>query len=141
MTERRDRPYTGANFLVSIGDGDGMAPAAGFAEVIFPPLVLDRSREPGAVPSAPADGLLVLRRGVTGNLDLYKWWDEMRRTQARATRTVVVQLLAGDHASVVMTWRFVRAYPVSVAYSPLRAMDGGILMETMELAFDSVEMS
>ncbi len=104
--------------------------------------VTDRTREPGAAPDDLASRVLVLRRGVTGSLDLYKWWDEARRAPARATRTVTVQLLGEDHTGVVLTWRFLRAYPVSVSYSPLRTMDaGGILMESIELAFDTVEMS
>jgi hypothetical protein len=141
MTEQRDRPYTGSNFLVSIGEGDGRAPAAGFAEVVFPPFILERTGGPGAVSDARGGHLLVLRRGVTGSLDLYRWWDDTRRTQARSTRTVTVQLLSEDHATVVLTWRFLRAYPVTLSYSPLRALDGSILIESAELAFDTVEMS
>ena len=137
MAEQRERPYTGSNFLVSIGEDDGCAPASGFAEVVFPPFGFERAREPGA----EAGHVLVLRRGVTGSLDLYKWWDDTRRTPARFTRTVTVQLLAEDHATVVMTWRFLRAHPVRLSYSPLRAMDGAVLIETAELAFDTVEMS
>jgi hypothetical protein len=30
---------------------------------------------------------------------------------------------------------------VSLAYSPLDALDGSVLMETIELAFDDVEMA
>jgi hypothetical protein len=41
---------------------------------------------------------------------------------------------------VLMTWRFRNARPVSLAYSPLLAMDAGVLMETIEIAFDGVEM-
>jgi hypothetical protein len=52
-----------------------------------------------------------------------------------------VQLLGEDHATVVLTWRFLRARPVSLSYSPLRALDDGILIETVELEFDAVEMS
>ena len=40
-----------------------------------------------------------------------------------------------------MTWRFRNVKPVSLAYSPLDALDGTVLMETIELAFDDVEMS
>jgi hypothetical protein len=57
------------------------------------------------------------------------------------TRTVRIELLGDDHVTVVLTWHFARAYPVSVSYSPLRALEGGIVMETVELAFDRVEMS
>jgi hypothetical protein len=40
-----------------------------------------------------------------------------------------------------MTWRLRNARPVSLAYSPLDALDGSVLMETIELAFDDVEMT
>lgn len=92
----------------------------------------------GAVTAA--DGHLVLRRAATGALDLYDWWDRARRGQAPRRRVVTVRLLGADRRSVVMTWRFRNARPVSLGYSPLLAMDEGVLMETIEIAFDEVEM-
>jgi phage tail-like protein len=84
---------------------------------------------------------LLLRRGVTGALDLYAWWDQARRGKAPVRRVMSVKLLAEDHATVVWTWRFSNVRPVSLSYSPLRGVDGGILMETIELAYDDVEMA
>jgi phage tail-like protein len=143
MESPRERPFPGSHFLVSIDDADGRAAAAGFAEVFFPPLVIDRrTREPGTPHEPPAGHVLVLRRGVTGRLDLYQWWHEARRLPAEPPyRTVTVQVLGDDHATVGLTWRFLRAHPVSLSYSPLRAMDDSVLMETIELAFASVEIS
>lgn len=145
MTESREHPYTGTRFLVSIGEQDGRAPSAGFAEVIFPPFEHKRTddREPGQAPPRPSDApgaLLVLRRGVTGRFDLYTWWDEARREKAPPTRTVTIQLLGGDGRSVVMTWRFLRAHPVTLSHSPLNAMTGSVVMEAVALAFERVEM-
>jgi hypothetical protein len=149
-TRHHDRPHAGANFLVDLGEGDPRAAAGGFAEVIFPPFLLERPPfGPRDVPpdatAAAATPLaenrrLVLRRGATGRLDLYRWWDETRRANSPPVRTVTVQLLAEDHETVVLTWRFERAYPIGLSYSPLRAMDAGVVMETLELAFDRVEM-
>ena len=137
MAVTRDRPYTGSGFLVSIGDQDGRDAAAGFAGVVFPAFESRRER-PAA---GEADGArLVLRRGFTGRLDLYQWWDEARRHKTPPTRTVTVQLLADDQRTVVMTWRFLDAYPVTLSYSPLNAMEGGVLMEEVALAFGRVEM-
>jgi len=84
---------------------------------------------------------LVLRRGVTGTLDLYAWWDQARRGRAPPRRTMNVKLIAEDRATVVWTWRFTNVRPVSLSYSPLRGVDGGVLMETIELSFDDVEMA
>lgn len=130
MAVMQERPYSGSNFLVTIGEGDNRSVAAGFAEVIFPPFAS----------SGQTGHHLVLRRGVIGSVDLYAWWDETRREQVPATRPVTVELLGDDRRTVVLTWRFHRAYPVSVSYSPLRAVEGGVVMETVELAFERVEM-
>lgn len=119
--------------------------------MIFPPFTHVDARDPLAgapalIPDTAASGHaparhLLLRRGVTGSLDLFQWWHEARPDAVTSTRTVTVQLLSDNLASVVLTWRFHRAYPVSVSYSPLRANEDGIVMETVELAFDRVEMS
>jgi len=141
----RDQPYTGGHFLVSIGEQDGRDAAAGFAEVVFPPFEREHERAWGddgqsqMLADAPR-AVLVLRRGVTGRLDLYTWWDAARREKTPPTRTVTIQLLADDQRTIVMTWRFLRAYPVTLSYSPLNAMTGGVLMEQVSLAFERVEM-
>lgn len=146
MAVLTERPYRGANFLVTIGDGDSRSLATGFAEVVFPPFVLDDERvadsgrtAADASPSS-APQLLVLRRGLIGSLDLYTWWDEARRAKTPIRRPVTIELLADDQHTVVMTWRFHGAYPVSLDYSPLRAAEDGIVTETISLKFERIEM-
>ena len=39
-----------------------------------------------------------------------------------------------------MSWSFTNVRPVALAYSPLRAAETGVLIETLELAFDRMEM-
>ena len=139
----RGGPLGRSNFIVQWGGAT--AASQGFAEVIFPRFAVaggaaapDGAGSEGAVTAA--DGHLVLRRGATGALDLYDWWDRARRGQAPRRRVVTVRLLGADRRSVVMTWRFRNARPVGLVYSPLLAMDEGVLMETIEIAFDDVEM-
>jgi len=149
MAVPRDRPYGNANFVVDLGDG-AEGPAAGFAEVIFPVFGITRPalREGDDVSPPAHDGAtsnaaerLVLKRGVNGALNLYAWWHKARSGKAPQRRTVQVHLLAEDHASVVFSWRFRHARPVSLSYSPLRALDGGVLIETMEIEYDRVELA
>jgi phage tail-like protein len=137
---RRDRPLLNANFVVELGAGK----ASGFAEVRFGAFAVSPAdaAQPPAMPLAtPGANRVVLRRGATGALDLYEWWRRARDGRTPPRRTVVVKLLADDHATVVMSWRLRNARPVSLAYSPLDALAGAVLMETIELAFDDVEMS
>lgn len=146
---RHDRPHGSAHFLVEIGRANGRAAEAGFCEVIFPPFVaagptgtrIEGSPAAADGDASPTDEHLVLRRGATGALDLYRWWDAARRGEAPRRRVVTVKLLADDLRTVVLTWRFRNVRPVRLSYSPLRALEGGVLMETIELAFDGVEMA
>lgn len=150
MAEQRDRPHGNSNFVVEFGSGASRAGRTGFAEVVFAPFTIAEpaparrgaatASPPAVPPSAPTTPRLLLRRGVTGALDLYAWWDQARRGQAPPRRTMNVKLLAEDHATVVWTWRFRNVRPVSLSYSPLRGVDGGVLMETIELAYDDVVM-
>ena len=136
----RDRPLLNTNFVVELAAGKG----SGFAEVVFGPFAAKpgTALQPLATSiSTPVADRLVLRRGATGALDLYAWWRQARDGRAPPRRTVTVKLLADDHATVLMTWRFRNVKPVSLAYSPLDALDGAVLMETIELAFDDVEMT
>ena len=143
------RPHTNANFLVDLGYGDSQSRDEGFCEVVFPEFRIDSGelappsgseQSSGEHNGTTASRRLILRRGVTGSLDLYAWWDETRRGKAPRRRTVKVQLLAADHSTVVLTWHFLQVRPVSLSYAPLNALDGSVLIETIELDFDTMEM-
>lgn len=149
MAQLRDRPYGTANFLVDFGDGKAESAAGGFSEVIFPvfgidaPALADNAAQttakPDTVDSLPANRL-ILKRGFIGSLDLYAWWHKARQGRAPKRKTLQVRLLSEDHESVVTTWRFREVRPVSLSYSPLQANVGGILIETVEFAFEHMEM-
>ena len=148
MAEQRDRPHGNSNFVVEFGSGASRSGRTGFAEVVFAPFTIPETppgrRAAPAVPAPASDAAaqrLLLRRGVTGALDLYAWWDQARRGKAPPRRVMSVKLLAEDRATVVWTWRFRNVRPVSLSYSPLRGIEGGVLMETIELAYDDVAMA
>ena len=148
MAQLRDRPYGVANFLVDFGDGKSQSPAGGFSEVIFPSFNAEPSAthggattalEPDGAPAAPSNRLQ-LRRGFIGSLDLYTWWHKARTGRAPRRKTLQVKLLSEDHETVVAIWRFREVRPVTLTYSPLLATQSGILIETVEFAFDRMEM-
>lgn len=138
MAQLRDRPYGSANFLVDFGDGKSQSAAGGFSEVVFPSF--DAQPPAAADAAAVSSNRLLLRRGFIGALDLYAWWHKARAGRAPKRKTLQVKLLAEDHETVVATWRFREVRPVSLSYSPLLANQGGILIETVEFAFERMEM-
>lgn len=146
-----DRPYAGCNFLVDIGTRGSRE--IGFCEVVFPEFRLhEETIVSGKSNETEAGGLaglqsnigrssnLIVRRGVTGSRDLYDWWHRARLGRAPKRRTVKVTLLAEDHKTAILTWRFRNVRPVSLTYSSLNSVCAAVLMESIELAFESMEI-
>ena len=135
-------PASAARFRVDWGGPEG---SEGFLGVGFEPFV------------AEGGGELRLTRAVTGDKGLLAWLQmpvqqrpvrpgriiEGVRTvlpiRAARVRTVSVTLLDAQ-GQPVARYDFEGANPVSLALSPLDAVAGGILTETLTLAFAKVTM-
>ncbi len=135
-----ERPPCGSfHFRVLLGE-DGRE-TAGFCEVAFPEFPAHK-KTPRKAGSGPAEGptTLVLRRGFNGTLELYEWWDQTRQSTKPRARTVVVELLNGARGRAVVVWTFRGCRPVKLAYSPLDAQSSAVLVETLELSFEDMQM-
>jgi phage tail-like protein len=148
MAVTRERPYSNYNFLVDLGTGDPGSFQAGFSEVILPPATIDvieyrsgNEKESGVrkIPGRARYGNVIFKRGVIGSLDLYSWWNDTRNGNI-SLRTVTVELQNEEHTAVVLTWKFLRAWPTRYEFSPLDAQGKDTLIEILELAFERLEM-
>ena len=149
MAVLRDKPYPGMNFLVDLGTGVTDSQESGLAEVIFPEARLhlleyrngnEKENNPRKLQTVTRYGNLVLRRGVIGSLSWYDWWNQVRNGDQSAVRTITVQLQNEDHTAVVLAWKFLRARPVNHQFSALNALGSEPFMETLEVAFERLEM-
>jgi phage tail-like protein len=134
------RPVLGSNFLVDFGNGKSRQSSGGFAEVVFPEFRIGAEEDVHPMPSG-AGNTLILKRGICGALDLYAWWDKARSGKTARGKSIKVMLLGQDQRTVVLTWTFHKVRPVALAYTPLRAQENEVAMETIELAFEGFEMS
>jgi phage tail-like protein len=149
MAVFRDKPYSNYNFLVDLGIGETDGAQAGFSEVILPPAAIDviqyrsgNDKESGVrkIPGRVHYGNIIFKRGVIGSLDLYQWWNDVRNGNVNSARSVTVLLQNKDHTGTVLTWKFLRAWPVRYEFSPLEARGKETLIEILELAFERMEM-
>lgn len=150
MAVLRDTPYSSMNFSVDLGDGvDPESIEAGLTEVIFPEANIktrhyrvgnDRSKATRKSQSVTRYSNLVLKRGLIGSLGWFEWWTRVRDGSRDAVRSVTINLLSEDRREVVMRWKFHNARPVNHTFSPFNAVDGGVVLETLELAFDDMRM-
>ena len=138
-----EAPYRNFNFVVEI---DEIA-AAAFSEVVLPEASVEvvEYREGGdkvssarKLPGRVRYGNVVLRRGVADDLELYEWWRAVAdgRLERRAVRIV---LLDAERAPV-RSWNVARAWPARYATSALAATGNEIVIETLELANEGVEV-
>ena len=132
-------PVASHNFRVSIGSGCGKsALRLGFMRVEFPSFVLPGMKL--AEPDAPPP-LLVLRRGWDGNSALADWWDQSRKNTRTRPRDVSVELLAAAAAETTFRWDFSGCRPLALHYSSLDAMQSSVLVESLSLSFDDVQLA
>jgi phage tail-like protein len=140
---QRENPYGNFNFVVAV---DGLD-EAGFAEVELPAAEIetieyregsDRSSGTRKLPGRVRYGNLVLRRGVSGRLDLWQWFEAMRSGQADR-RNVTVTLL-DETRTPVQQWRFRDAWPVKYDPSDLNGTGNEVVIELLELAVESIDV-
>jgi phage tail-like protein len=148
MAVQREQPYPGQNFLVDLGDGDPQADENAFAEVdgletwvevIEYRSGADRDAAPTKLIGLNKVSDVVLRRGFTGSLRLYRWFDAVRNGEADAQRTVSITLLSEDRAPIA-SWKLLRARPVKYAVGPLLAEGCEVAIEELVLAYERLEM-
>jgi len=139
---QRDNPYPNYNFVVDIGAGDelGFSEAdlpAGELEVIEYREGSERVSSARKLPGRVKYTNVVLRRGVTGRLDLFEWW-KTARDGALQRRNVTITLL-DEQRNPVQRWRLRNAWPAKLDYSTLQALGNEVVIETLELAHQGFE--
>jgi phage tail-like protein len=142
-------PLTSFNFAVEIypdGDSSPLAEAA-FAECDGIELTMDVKtiRQGGAndrayrVPGVVNYSNLTLKRGVTGNLDL---WDWVQRSTAdpglRANAEVIV--FEADGSTEAMRYQLHRCLPIKFKAPTLSAKDGQVAIEEFQLAYEKFDV-
>ena len=142
-------PLTSFNFAVEIYPDGASSPLAeaAFAECDGIELTVDVKtiREGGAndrayrVPGLVNYANLTLKRGVTGNLDL---WDWVQRSTAdpglRANAEVVV--FQTDGTTEAMRYQLHRCLPIKFKAPVLSAKDGQVAIEEFQLAYEKFDV-
>jgi phage tail-like protein len=79
---------------------------------------------------------IVLKRGVTHEDALLKWFWDSRNAVQRKEMTIT---LLGPGASTVRTWAFMNAYPVKWTGPNLKAGSNSIATETLEVVHNGLK--
>jgi phage tail-like protein len=140
---QRDNPYPNFNFVVDIGGKEAIA----FSEVEIAAAEIeaieyreggDRTSAARKLPGRVRYGNVVLRRGIAGDLELWEWFKSVRDGQLQR-RNVTITLL-DEQRNPVQRWLLRDAWPAKYDPSDLNAKGNEVLIETVELAVEGIEV-
>ncbi len=143
-------PFTAFSFAVEIYVGEESAPLvnAAFAECEGLEMTheVKTIRQGGdnarqiRLNGPVAHGQLTLKRGMTGDFALWQWFqDSIADPRLRAGAEVV--LLAPDGVSERARFQLSRCVPVKVKSPQLNAKDGGIAVEELQVAYETLQLA
>lgn len=143
-------PFTAFNFLVEVqvpGMGGTLANAAfsecdGLEMTMEPKTIREGGRNSGPVHMAGPIGYgqLTLKRGMTANVDLWRWFERVAGPGGGSVRGVAdVVMLAADHTEQ-LRYRLGGCLPVRLKGAPMNAKEGLVAVEEMSVAYESLEL-
>lgn len=150
MAEFRERPYSQFNYLVDLGTGDTDSPQAGFSEVSGLGMEInmaeyrngnEKDNAPRKITGSYKVPDVTLKRGVIGSLDLYEWLNQIRNGEQDALRTVTIQLLSEDRATVAVEWQLSNARPLKYTGPTLSGAGTEVAIEELVLACERIDLA
>ncbi|MGZ4382542.1 MAG: phage tail protein [Gaiellaceae bacterium] len=143
MPSVRQDPYLDFNFLVEIDS----VTVAGFREAELPEGRIevvayregsDKTSAARLLPGRVEYGPLVLRRGFAGDAQLFQWWQAL--AQGAVDRRNVSVVLLDEQRQEVARWNLRRAWPAKYAAPALNALGNEVVIETLELVHEGIEL-
>ena len=129
----RAEPLTNLHFQVGIE----RLGESGVFEVVLPTArIVDLAGQRRGTELGP----LTLRRALTESADWYRWWDEARRSRSVRPRVVTINVLRSAGGPLGVRWFFRDAVPAAYEVSPLNALLGAPLIETLEVKVGGFEL-
>ena len=149
MAEPGARPFTAFNFAVEI-HVEGVAVQvcdAAFAECDGLEMTMDVKtiREGGnngkeiRLTGGFKYGQVTMKRGMTSNFELWNWFN-LTLTDPSLRGEAQVVLYANDGETVRARFLLSRCLPVKLKSPPLNAKDGGVAIEELQLAYETLTM-
>ena len=143
MPIQRDNPYANFNLVVEI---DGIEVGA-FSEVDLPDATIETieyrdGSDPGSgarkLPGRVSYANVVLKRGLTGRTDLWNWFKATRDGDLQRRNVAIV--LLDEARKPVHRWLLQDAWPARFASSRLEGRGTEVVIETLELAYEGLEI-
>lgn len=145
------RPFTAFNFVVLIDvqgvtNGNTQLCSASFSEcdglemTLEPKTIRAGGQNWGPVHLAGpiSYGQLTLKRGITDNMDLWKWFEKVASDGNTGYRTSATVVMRGSDQGDQASFQLTGCLPLKLKAPPLNAKDGLVAIEEMQIAYESL---
>ena len=135
---------------LAAGGDTGAEPGGAFAEcsgleaTMEPRTIREGGRNYGAHqrPGPVTFATVILRRGITANVDLWDWFQQASLQGAYThRRDVTIAHLDFEGRERVRTWRLSRALPVKFRSADLDARSGEVAIEELHLVHEGLRLT
>ncbi len=141
------RPFTQFNFEVQLrleGAADTICQGA-FSEVDGLEMTMEPTtiREGGGngrqihLAGPVSYGQLTLKRGMSDNLDLWDWFDQLQ-TDRSLRAEGEIRMMSGDQKTTNVIYVLRGCLPVMLKGAAMNAADGSVAVEEMQIAFETL---
>jgi phage tail-like protein len=144
------RVYTAFNFLVEIkveGVGDPICNAAfsecdGLEISIEPKTFQEGGNNTAQVHLAGAAtyAQLTLKRGMSNDFGLWRWFNEVLKTEKRGLRASATIVMLGADREPQLTFKLEGCLPVKLRAPALNASQGTVAIEEMQLVYSRMDV-
>lgn len=138
-------PMIGAHFEVSVGAVTGyfteVSGLGSESEVIDHKIMAKGAKEPiiRKIPGRLKWGDVTLKRGITKNMDFYKWRQQVEQGKVDAARLDGTIIMYDQNLTPVASWEFYKAWPSKISGPQLTSDSNAVGVEELVIVHEGIK--
>jgi phage tail-like protein len=138
-------PMIGAHFEVSVGAVTGyfteVSGLGSESEVVEHKIMAKGVKEPivRKIPGRLKWGDIVLKRGITKNMDFYLWRKQIEQGKVDAGRLDGTIIMYDQNMSPVASWEFYKGWPSKISGPQLQADGNAVGIEELTIVHEGIK--
>ena len=138
-------PMIGAHFEVSVGAVTGyfteVSGLGSESEVVDHKIMAKGAKEPiiRKIPGRLKWGDITLKRGITKNMDFYKWRNQVEQGKVDAARLDGTIIMYDQNMTPVASWEFYKAWPSKIGGPQLSSESNAVGVEELVIVHEGIK--
>ncbi len=138
-------PMIGAHFEVSVGAVTGyfteVSGLGSESEVVDHKIMAKGAKEPiiRKIPGRLKWGDITLKRGITKNMDFYKWRQQVEQGKVDAARLDGTVIMYDQNLTPVASWEFYKAWPSKISGPQLTSDSNAVGVEELVIVHEGIK--